>query len=305
MRLTGFSPAVLRTWERRYRILSPERGPGKQRLYTEDDLRLLRIIREHLAQGRTIGEIALDGRAALLHQDRRAPSPDRAEPPTDGHLDRCRKDLIDAAIDLDFPGMNRSLDDAFAVLPPDAVIAGVIEPAARDLGDLWEKGKCSVAAEHLATTCFLFRVSRLLETSGNDRHASNTAIVACLPGERHSLGARLLCYYLGRSGYQVSYFGSSLPLDALETACRKLQPRMVCLSATQPRLLARSRRQLLEFLRRWRGRTHALLGGLAVPTLDDELTGAGAVLWPAGRSASELLRAPVLHSADAWPKLKE
>jgi MerR family transcriptional regulator, light-induced transcriptional regulator len=305
VRLTGFSQALLRTWERRYQILSPERGAGRQRLYTEEDLRLLRVIREQLAQGRTIGEVVLHGREGLLAEIPRGPSRTASVSPKVGQLEHSRAALVNAAIALDKHGINRALDDSFATLSPDAVISGVIEPAARYLGELWEKRKCTVAAEHLATACFLQRGHKLSEVGSHAKHGSPGAIVACLPGEMHSLGALIVSYYLGRGGYDVYYFGAALPLEDLETACRKLMPRAVCLSSTRPRLLKRVKPQLLNFLRRWHERTYVILGGSAVPVLDDELTGAGAILWSGGRLASDLPQSQILQSSDGWPKLKE
>ena len=65
-RLTGFSPLLLRAWERRFALLAPERGEGGQRLYTDDDLAVLRHVRALMDDGRSIGEIARSGRDALL-----------------------------------------------------------------------------------------------------------------------------------------------------------------------------------------------------------------------------------------------
>ena len=62
-RLSGFSPDVLRVWERRHRLLSPERGPGGQRLYTDADLATLRRVKAQLEAGRTIGEIVAADRS--------------------------------------------------------------------------------------------------------------------------------------------------------------------------------------------------------------------------------------------------
>src|SRR5690606_35328630 len=41
-RATGVSESRLRTWERRYGIPRPERGPSGRRLYDEDDLAIIR-----------------------------------------------------------------------------------------------------------------------------------------------------------------------------------------------------------------------------------------------------------------------
>jgi DNA-binding transcriptional MerR regulator len=71
-RLTGFSPALLRAWEHRHQLLRPERGIGNQRLYTDDDVQVLWAVRAMLDSGRSIGEIAVLGRGALLAS---APAP--------------------------------------------------------------------------------------------------------------------------------------------------------------------------------------------------------------------------------------
>ncbi len=80
-RLTGFSPILLRAWERRFTLLVPERGEGGQRLYTDDDLAVLRRVRGLMDDGRSIGEIARAGRKALLHARRRPRPPDAARCP--------------------------------------------------------------------------------------------------------------------------------------------------------------------------------------------------------------------------------
>lgn len=67
--LTGFSPTLLRAWERRYELLEPERLPGGHRVYSESDLALLRQIKKLLDSGQSIGRIAALGREQLLGQD--------------------------------------------------------------------------------------------------------------------------------------------------------------------------------------------------------------------------------------------
>jgi DNA-binding transcriptional MerR regulator len=72
--LTGFSPGVLRAWETRHKLLAPARGPGGQRLYSDEDLAVLRRVRALISEGRSIGEIAAGGRRQLLATARARPS---------------------------------------------------------------------------------------------------------------------------------------------------------------------------------------------------------------------------------------
>ena len=61
-RRLGVSDHVLRAWERRYGLLHPVRSAGGFRLYSEADLRRVRRMQAHLAQGLSPAEAA---RAAI------------------------------------------------------------------------------------------------------------------------------------------------------------------------------------------------------------------------------------------------
>jgi DNA-binding transcriptional MerR regulator len=55
-RLVGLSAATIRTWESRYRLVSPVRSPGGQRLYSRDQVDQLRFVKRHIEAGRRPGE---------------------------------------------------------------------------------------------------------------------------------------------------------------------------------------------------------------------------------------------------------
>jgi len=53
------SPATLRNWEERYRIVEPQRSGGGHRLYSRDDVERLRFITSRLEEGLQPGEAHL------------------------------------------------------------------------------------------------------------------------------------------------------------------------------------------------------------------------------------------------------
>ena len=61
-KITGLSKEVLRVWEKRYRLLSPERGPNRYRLYSEKDIELLKYLIREMEDGQSIGELASLGK---------------------------------------------------------------------------------------------------------------------------------------------------------------------------------------------------------------------------------------------------
>jgi DNA-binding transcriptional MerR regulator/methylmalonyl-CoA mutase cobalamin-binding subunit len=285
VRLTGFSPTLLRAWERRYGLLKPQRGKGGQRLYTEDDLRVLRRIRQMLAEGRSIGEAALMGRRELL---RSAPSEDfRPEAVAEPALARQRQLVLDAVLAVDAAALRRLLDESFARWSPERVVEGILAPVAWRIGELWAQGRCSVASEHLATEMFSSRLRALLEAAA-PATGGLLAVAACFPEERHELGLMVVGYQLARLGRRVIHLGPAMPFEELDKALHALHPEALVLSVTLPELYRKHREGLLAVLRRHRGRLHCVVGGQGVPEQDEELTALGATLWPASRPLSEL-----------------
>jgi len=57
-RLTGIPPDTLRVWERRYDLVRPERSEGGGRLYSQEDVTRLTLIKQLVDSGHAIGTIA-------------------------------------------------------------------------------------------------------------------------------------------------------------------------------------------------------------------------------------------------------
>ena len=289
---TGFSPAVLRAWERRHGLLHPRRGPGGHRLFTKDDLTLLKLVRRRMREGRSIGELALTGRDELLAEARAltpvgTPPAPTSEGPTTMAALQAR--TIDAALALNGPGIEQALDEAFALVAPTQVIAQLIEPVTRKIGDHWAQGTCGVAHEHLLSGVFKHRLRKLVETASQRSTSRPPVLFACLPDEQHDLGLLTLAYRCAQHGVQPCYLGPSLPFEDLETACNQVQPSAVVLSVTRRALYDSHRSHLIDFTRRQGTGTRILIGGQGTPLEDTGLTNQGGLLLGGELSIENLL----------------
>ena len=68
---TGLTADVLRAWERRHAAVRPLRTPGGQRLYSEEDVARLTLIRRATLAGHSLAEVArldLPALEALLEE---------------------------------------------------------------------------------------------------------------------------------------------------------------------------------------------------------------------------------------------
>ena len=57
-RLTGLSQNLIRAWEQRYRAVEPNRSATKRRLYSQEEIERLSLLKELTAAGHSIGQIA-------------------------------------------------------------------------------------------------------------------------------------------------------------------------------------------------------------------------------------------------------
>ncbi len=301
-RLTDFSPALLRAWERRHNLLHPMRGPGGHRLYTEDDLRVLYRVKDLIQSGRSIGEIAGVGRDVLLRQSTRSldtepidapPKFEEATAEVRDELAEQRHKIVQASLKMDSGALNRALDEAFARVSPDIVIFEVIQPAAREIGELWVAGKCSVASEHLASGIFVHRLRKLVESAEPSGSDLRPVIVCCFPDEYHQLGALVLAYQLCRNSLRVNFLGAALPFEDLEGACQVVQPAAVMLSVTRQAVYQVHRRSLHEALRKLTAKALVYIGGQGVPLEDPLVARTNARMIRPGSNPTETLNAIV------------
>lgn len=298
-RLTEFSPEVLRAWERRHGLLHPLRGPGGHRLYTEEDLAVLRRVKSLMSEGRSIGEIAGFGREALLDAPPEAQTPVRGAAPAPVYvggdvvasteLERGVQAIVGAALAMDGPTISRVLDDAFAGTSPEHVIAGLILPAAKEIGDLWMAGRCSVASEHLASGIFVHRLRKMVETAEPANSEWRPVVVACFPDEYHQLGALIAAYWLCRNGLRVSFLGAALPFDDLRSAWQVLEPSATLLSVTRRAVYDLHRLSFRKLLGELPSGMPLFIGGQGAPTEDPGAERMGARIFPAGQNGVEVM----------------
>ena len=218
----GVSPDLLRVWERRYGLLSPERTGGGFRLYTPRDDERVRVMRHNLELGYTA---AVAARMALR-------TPARTErPDPDNALDAARGELLERLEGFQDVEAQGILDTALAGFSTEAVLRDVVLPCLRDLGERWETGEVSVAQEHFASAVLRGRLLGLAR--GFDVGVGPRAILACPPGDRHDLG--LLCFGIGlrERGWRVTFLGADTPIDALHGAAVQLQPALIVVCAEQ------------------------------------------------------------------------
>ena len=224
--MTGIRSELLRMWERRYGLFKPQRAGNQYREFDDEDVRLLLYLREQIESGRSIGELASEGREALLRRMTTAVEPTEPSAPSN-----AVDELLQTAHQLDKRRLDARLAELAACTPLLILLTTVLTPLMHRLGDAWARGEASIASVKLLTELIRARLLAMLQTTTPSPSAP-VLLCACPAGEFHELGLLTFAYTMQQEGWHAYYLGSNLPLSALREACERIQPAMVALSLT-------------------------------------------------------------------------
>ena len=249
-RRTGIATELLRAWERRYGLLTPGRSEGGYRLYSDDDVRRVRRMRELLATGLSAAEAA-----------RQAAS--EPPPPAEVAPAAASAELRRALEQLDDADAHAAFDRLLADYSSGAVLGGVVLPLLHELGAGWERGEISVAQEHFASNLLRGRLLGLAR--GWDRGSGPRAILACPPGERHDLGLVIFGLSLRELGWRITFLGADTPPDTIVETVHRLDPEALVLAVTDAGRLE----EVAQIAKRLGGATAAVwVGGAGAGRVD-------------------------------------
>ncbi len=240
---TGISADVLRAWERRYGLPSPQRSPGGHRLYSQYDIELIRWLMARIEEGLSISRAVdlwkeyeaqnQEPLSASIPRRVTAPSEPVSLPglfPADLGLDTMRAQWISACLAFNESVAEQVLNQAFAVYPVDTVCSDILQAGLNDIGERWYYGKADVPQEHFASSLAIRRLDALIAAAPAPTRMQ-TVLVACPPGERHVFSSLVISLFLRRRGLNVVYLGADVPLARFDSIVRQIHPHLVVLSA--------------------------------------------------------------------------
>jgi MerR family transcriptional regulator, light-induced transcriptional regulator len=125
----------------------------------------------------------------------------------------------------------------------DAVQAGVelrtlylyvFQRTQHELGRLWQLNRISVAHEHYCTAATQLIMAQLYPTILATAKTGRRFVAACVTGELHELGARMVADFLELEGWDTSYLGANTPVESVVRMVVDRQAHVVGISATMP-----------------------------------------------------------------------
>ena len=217
----GVSVELLRAWERRYEIVTPPRTAAGYRLYDEAAIGRVRAMRGLVDEGWTPSAAAASLRGVAdadlpVAASARVGSPAAA----DGDVGELVERFVSAAGAMDAAALQAVLDEMGTRASFEPMSDRYLFPALRALGDAWQSGAVSVAAEHAASAAVARWIGAAYDAAGTNRPDARPVLVGLPPGARHELAALAFATSARRAGMTVHYLGADLPAAEWMRAAR-------------------------------------------------------------------------------------
>jgi MerR family transcriptional regulator, light-induced transcriptional regulator len=282
------SPHVIRIWERRYGVLASGRTESNRRLYSDDDLERLKLLRELTQHEHQIGMIAhleVPKLRELVRQD--SPSshvggngngngkhPELTPVSAEEYLERC----IEYILKIDAESLRSLLEQARQDLGQRATLKNVIAPLILRVGEDWQHGDLRIVHEHLNTS--VVREFLGAQTVGGLTPANAPELVVSTPaGGVHELGALLVAATARDLGWRVTYLGPSLPAEEISSVARARSAKAIAISLVYPLGDAEIRVELLRLRSLMPTAMVLILGGRASESYRSSMSGIPGVRW--------------------------
>jgi len=206
----GVTTDVLRAWERRYHIVAPRRTPGGYRQYDDAAIRRVRAMRRLVDEGWS-PSAAAESLRDVVDADLPAVAFPQPEPHEATDTDELIERFVQAATAMDATDLQAVLDEMGARASFEPMMDRYLFPALHALGDAWQAGTVSVAAEHAASSTVGRWIGATFDAAGSNRSGARPILVGLPAGARHELAALAFATAARRAGLPVQYLGADVP----------------------------------------------------------------------------------------------
>lgn len=217
--MLGIPPGTLRMWERRYQMIAPKRSESGHRLYTDEQVELLKKIVAKTKEGLTIRQAV-----ALLEK----------EGSSYAEVDDCFEKWLPAVASFDERQLQQVWDYWFSVYSMEKVVSDCF-PAFISRLDQWERdGKLANVHKQFARSLLKFKLGMVLANLPIVS-PSATALSLVGPDETDELPLLLFSVFLRLKGCRVVYIGEHVAETDVLAAIGQLRPAFlftVCMDSS-------------------------------------------------------------------------
>ena len=154
--------------------------------------------------------------------------------------------------------------------PFETILSEYLPLVMQKIGMLWQKNKITVVDQHVATDLCTYIMFRLSEEIVIKDTLPYKAVVSCVPGEAHEMGAEILETYLELKGWSTLSMGHIAPQSDILQAVLVMKPDVIFLSVSMIARLPEARKMAYG-IRSALPDTRIIMGGSAAVRAKNKL----------------------------------
>ena len=269
---SGLSPHVIRIWERRYKAVEPLRSEGNRRLYSEQDITRLSILKKLTLTGQSIAQLAtlptVELNSFLLAESSQKNSLTSLVKPNEHQeiITQC----LEAIQKLNHVALNDILKENRINLGQIALLEKIIVPVMQKVGEEWSEGNTRIYEEHMASVIIRTHLGQILNDM-QPQGAAQNAITAAPIGQEHELGALSAGIIAASQGWRVLHLGANLPPEEIAGVIKATEANLLMLSLTSTSIIPRTREGINEIINLLPDNINIFLGGRLLPEITNNL----------------------------------
>ncbi|KAA2243581.1 MerR family transcriptional regulator [Chitinophaga agrisoli] len=225
-KLSGIKAHTIRTWEKRYGVLRPERTGTNIRYYSGEELRHILNISLLLKNGYRISAVSEMTPNEIIN---RLSELTMVKPVEDGF----QESLLLSMIELNEAQFNKTFLTVVINMGFEKAVAHVIFPFFERIGVMWQTATINPAQEHFISN--IVRQKLILATEMLQVVPARDAptVLLFLPEpELHELALLFYNYAFRARGYKTIYLGQAVPQDNLERVTSITNPDYIVTGIT-------------------------------------------------------------------------
>lgn len=219
-KLSGIKAHTIRIWEKRHRLIQPQRTNTNIRFYSDDDLKKIINVSLLNANGIKISKIAsMSGEE--IGQKILELSEHKSEAGV--HIDQ----LVIAMVELDEEKFEKILSGIILRFGFERTVIEVIYPFLEKIGVLWQTHHINPAQEHFISNLIRQKVIVAIDALPIAPKTAKRVILFLPENELHEISLLFSHYRMRKAGYRTFYLGQTVPFNDLVSAYQIHEPEIL------------------------------------------------------------------------------
>ncbi len=206
--LSGIKAHTIRIWEKRYRLLIPDRTDTNIRYYSDEDLRKILNVSLLVNNGFKISKVA-----KMTSEDvaKNVLSVTKSKNSESDYIER----LMLFMLNFDNRGFIGLSNEIISRLGFEDAIVNVFFQLFQRIGTYWQVGSIFPAQEHYVTNIFRQKLIVEIDKLEQVEKKDSTILFFLHHNELHEMSLLFYSYLAQKSGFNVIYLGQFVPIEDL------------------------------------------------------------------------------------------